>query len=366
MRCHTRQRSLALRRPFAASGWTIAARDVLIFSITDEETGHTGWGESAPLPAFGTENLSASWEALHSTEQALSGIRAIEIDDNPDLIVLIPALAGVPAARFAVECALIDLRSRIGGRTFAETLGGRFRDRVPVNAVIGAGSADDASAAASAAWRLGYGCIKLKVGAGSLEEDVARIRAVRLAVPADVLLRLDANGAWDFGEAEQALRECALYDIEYIEQPVPAAAIDELAALTVLGILPIAADESAQDLAQARTLLARHAVDLFVVKPMAAGGLRECRRFALEASARGCDVVFTSLIDSSLGRHAVAQLCASLPTSHRHHGLATGELFLEDTHRDVLSEGAFVLPGTPGLGIVPDEDQTGETYAEKK
>ncbi|MFA6235062.1 MAG: enolase C-terminal domain-like protein, partial [Bacteroidota bacterium] len=140
---------------------------------------------------------------------------------------------------------------------------------------------------------------------------------------------------------------------EYIEQPVSAGELDELAALTALGVIPVAADESVQNLEQARLLLDRRAVSLFVVKPMAAGSLADCRRFAIEAAEQGCDVVFTSLIDSSIGRHAVAQLCASLPSAPRHHGLATGSLFLEDTHRDNIVQGSFLLPEDAGLGITP-------------
>lgn len=274
----------------------------------------------------------------------------------------IPDLAAAPAARFAVECALLDLDARIRGISMAAALGGRYRDSIPVNAVIGGGDAVEAGADAEAAWKAGFTCVKIKVGGGSLEEDIARVRAVRLAVPDDVLLRLDANGAWDFGAAEQALREFALYDIEYIEQPVAADEVDELAALTGLGIMFVAADESAQNLEQAHMLLARGAVNLFVIKPMAVGSLCACRAFALEAAERGCDVVFTSLIDSAIGRNAVAQLCASLPHSPRHHGLATGSLFLEDTGHDRIVQGHFLLSDVAGLGIspmgIPGEQET--------
>jgi o-succinylbenzoate synthase len=351
MHSQVQQRSLLLRRPFKTSGWTLTKRDILLFSIHDDELGLSGWGEAAPLPTFGTERYSVCHRALENAANAFKRRGVISSRDIPDIDALIPALREAPTARFAVECALLDMQSRMNGISIAETLGGKYRSSIAVNLVIGAGSAAESAAAAEEAWRNGYGCLKLKVGSGALDEDIDRIRAVRLAVPAEMLLRLDANCAWDFEEAEQALREFAPYDIEYIEQPVPPTQVDELAALTVLGIIPIAADESAQNLTQARLLLERRAVNVFVVKPMAAGGLRDCRRFALEAMAEGCDVVFTSLIDSSIGRHAVAQLCASLPSVTRHHGLATGALFLEDTHRDNIAQGGFLLPAGAGLGI---------------
>ena len=248
------------------------------------------------------------------------------------------------AAGFAVESALLDLRARTDGVSLSVLLGGPSAgqvsvNRVRVNAVLGMMGPDETAAAAVQAWEAGFTCLKLKVGAAALEDDIDRIRAVRLAVPEEMLLRLDANGAWEFPEAEEALREFSFYDIEYIEQPVAAADIDELAALTQLGIIPVAADESAQNLMQARELLERDAANLYVIKPMAAGSLLASRRFAM---------------DASVGRHAVAQLCASLPFDLRHHGLATGQLFSEDTFADHLAGGCFVIPEGPGLGITPD------------
>ncbi|MDX9759458.1 MAG: o-succinylbenzoate synthase [Bacteroidota bacterium] len=357
MHCTIEPYHFPLRQPFVTSGWTLTSREILLFSITDETRAVTGWGESAPLPAFGTEDLARSRAALDAARQTLAAMTEIPAPDALRLTEWIPALTHAPAARFAVECALLDAYARGRNMTLRALLaeGEDFRpvDRVPVNAVIGALSLEDTAAAAARACEHGFSCLKLKVGSGPIEDDIARIRAVIMAVPEGIRLRLDANGAWDFAEAELALHEFAIYDVEYVEQPVPAADIDEFSALTALGIIPLAADESAQDLAQARTLLAREAVDLFVLKPMAAGSLRDARRFAIDAHARGRETVFTSLIDSSIARHAVAQLCASLPFPMRPQGLATGLSFERDTHRDRLEDGYFLLSGEPGLGIDP-------------
>lgn len=357
MKCSIDQYGFPLRRPFVTSGWTVTTRDVILFSVSDGTHGATGWGEAAPLPAFGTEDHATALAALDDAQSFLAAMRDIPAPDTLRLTEWIPALTRTPAARFAVECALLDAYARGKGWTLRALLAGdaasRPADRVPVNAVIGSMPPEETAAEAARAWETGFTCLKLKVGSTSIDDDIARIRAVIMAVPESVTLRLDANGAWDFAEAEHALHEFAIYDVEYVEQPVPASEVDELSALTALGIIPLAADESAQDLAQARALLEREAVDLFVLKPMAVGSLLEARRFAIEAHARGRETVFTSLIDSSVARHAVAQLCASLPFLTRPHGLATGSSFERDTHDDHIEAGHFILPDGPGLGIDP-------------
>ena len=343
-----------LHRPFRSSGWEIAVRDVLLLRL-DDEAGHTGWGEAAPLPLFGTESLDQSWAMLREISEAESMRRIDARGQLEDIDAIFPALAAAPTARFALESALLDMRARQQDVSLAQLLGEASpRNRIPVNAVAGGGSPAEAAAAASAASRQGYRCIKMKVGAADPDEDAARLRALRLAVPAEMSVRLDANGAWYFNTAEHAMRLFAPYGIEYIEQPVAAEDVDELTALTGLGIIPVAADEAAQRLDDARLLLQRRGVDVLVIKPMAAGGLRSVRELACQAQAMGVDVVLTSFIDSAVGRNAVAQLCASLPFPLRHQGLSTGSLFALDSGRDTVVEGELRLAGGAGTGMQPE------------
>ncbi len=343
-----------LHRPFRSSGWEIAVRDVLLLRLEDD-AGHAGWGESAPLVPFGTESLAQASAML----QEISVSDVVRRGDVRDLLdgidTVFPALASMPTARFALESAALDLQARQQHVALAQLLGGAPpRSSVPVNAVAGGGSPAEAAAAASDAVRQGYRCIKMKIGAVDPEEDAARLRALRLAVPPDVAVRLDANGAWDFNTAEHAMRLFEPFDIEYIEQPVPAEDVDELAALTGLGIIPVAADEAAQHIADARLLLQRRSVDVLVIKPMAAGGLLAVRELACDAHATGVATVLTSFIDSAVGRNAVAQLCASLPFPLRHQGLSTGSLFAADSARDIIADGALQLPAGAGTGLQPD------------
>ena len=77
--------------------------------------------------------------------------------------------------------------------------------------------------AALQAIEAGFTTLKLKAGAERETEDlVARVRAIRQAVGPDVRLRLDVNGAWDLPTAEDRLDAVARFDIQYVEQPLPA------------------------------------------------------------------------------------------------------------------------------------------------
>ncbi|MFB6255289.1 MAG: enolase C-terminal domain-like protein, partial [Haloplanus sp.] len=102
---------------------------------------------------------------------------------------------------------------------------------VPVNATIGDGSVAETVAAARAGVGDGFTCLKMKVGAGDLDRDVARLRAVREAVGSGVTLRADANAAWDRGTAREAVDAFASLDCSYLEQPLAPDDLDGHAAL---------------------------------------------------------------------------------------------------------------------------------------
>ncbi len=347
--------SLRLHKPFRVSSWTIAARDIVILQIADPGTGLSGYGEAAPLQAFGTESLDECLSALEmfAREYSRSGLDAESLAG--ERLRIFNAMQGAPTARCAVETAMLDLLAREKRMTLAGLLGAVSGSaRIPVNAIVGGGTIEETLRSAGRAVENGFTCLKLKVGAGTPDEDVERVAAVRALVGQHILIRLDANGAWDLPTAQEMLRRLAASDIEYIEQPVKS--IQDLAVLKRQATIPIAADESAQLPAEAERIIREAAADVLVLKPMTAGGPLAAMRLAEMALSAGIDVVFTSFIDSSVGRHAVAQLCAAMPQLTRHHGIATGALFLDDTGRDEIFDGYFHLSNEPGIGMIPDLD----------
>ncbi len=160
-----------------------------------------------------------------------------------------------------------------------------MRDAVEVNGIVPALPPSQAAARAVAS---GCATVKIKVAAvgQSLDDDVARVAAVREALPS-ARIRVDANGGWRLSEAVDALRELAPFGLEYAEQPC--ATVEDLAALRArdLGVL-IAADESIRRAADPLRVKAAGAADIAVLKVQPLGGPRACLRLAEELGpARG-------------------------------------------------------------------------------
>jgi L-alanine-DL-glutamate epimerase-like enolase superfamily enzyme len=211
----------------------------------------------------------------------------------------------------------------------------------------------DVEAQARRAVAEGFGTLKLKVGLDP-EGDVARVAAAKRACDPATRIRIDANGAWGEDEAQRFLERIARFDLELVEQPVPAHDLAALARLRRVSPVPLAADESASSEDAARRVLAGGCTDVLILKPSVLGGLRTAWRIALAAERAGIDVVVTSLLDSGLGIAAAAHLAASLPGDRYAAGLATQRLIAEDLIDPIdITDGALHLPPGPGLGVVP-------------
>lgn len=66
----------------------------------------------------------------------------------------------------------------------------------------------------------GFRAVKLKTGAGSLKDEVTRIRATRDAIGGDVKLMLDMNGAFDLSACIEFAHAVAPFDITWLEEPL--------------------------------------------------------------------------------------------------------------------------------------------------
>src|SRR6266550_3518048 len=115
------------------------------------------------------------------------------------------------------------------------------RDRIPVNVTVPAVGPEQAAAIVA---RSGCRTAKVKVAERDQTDadDIERVEAVRDALGPDGRIRVDANGAWEPGQAARALRRLARFGLEYAEQPC--ATLDELAELRRHIDIPVAADES--------------------------------------------------------------------------------------------------------------------------
>jgi O-succinylbenzoate synthase len=201
------------------------------------------------------------------------------------------------------------------------------RDRIPVNVTVPACSPERAREIVLAS----AGCRTAKVTVAEPgqdpAQDEARLEAVRDALGADGLVRIDANGGWAVEEAVRriAVLERAAGGLEYVEQPV--ASVEDLALVRRRVGVRIAADESIRRAVDPYRVRDLEAADIAVLKVQPLGGVRACLRIAEDIAM---PVVVSSAVESSVGIAAGVALAAVLPELPHACGLATVQLLTDD------------------------------------
>ncbi|MBY6676865.1 o-succinylbenzoate synthase [Rhodococcus sp. BP-332] len=229
------------------------------------------------------------------------------------------------------------------------------RDHVEVNATVPAVPAAEVPAVLARYSGTRTAKVKVAEKGQTLDDDVARVEAVRALVPT---VRVDANGGWTVDEAETALRALTENgDLEYAEQPC--ATVEELAEVRrrVRGV-SIAADESIRRAEDPLRVVRAGAADVAVVKVPPLGGVRAVLRLAEELAQYGVPVVVSSALDSAIGMSAGLAAAAALPSSAAC-GLGTGALFVTD-----VAEPRALVDGRLRVDtVVPDADRLRELAA---
>lgn len=287
---------LPLQAPLrTAHGWW-KEREGLIVRLEDE-SGGVGFGEVAPIPWFGTETV----------------IEAEEICRKFGAMVSDETLDEIPRRLGCVRFGLAQARER---RPVEEA-----SQRLLVAALLPAGR--DAVKVLRAKLEEGFFAFKWKVGVGAVADEWGVLDDLLAQLPGHAKLRLDANGSWNRRDASRWLERCADRPIEFVEQPVAPAEEDALQGLAQDYPVTLALDESVVGLAEARRWQAMGWPGIFVIKPTLAGPINEVREWIIMTKA---DLVFSSAIETALGRSSVLRTALALP-GKRALGFGIGGIF---------------------------------------
>jgi L-alanine-DL-glutamate epimerase-like enolase superfamily enzyme len=302
-----------------------------------EHEGIEGLGEASPSHYYG--------ESRELAEAALD-LWAPHLGDDPFALEAIErrlsvVLHGQHAAHAAIEMALHDWIGKKLGQPVWRLLG-LDPSRTPLSCVT-LGMAEPEEMERKLETVLDFPRIKVKLGAPGDVDNLKRIRARYRGS-----LQVDANTAWNAADAVRVLRAIEPLGIELVEQPVPRADLDGLRWVRERSGIPVYADESCHTLRDLGNLAGR--VDGVNLKIMKTGGLREMLRMIHAARALGLGVMLGSMVETSLGLSAAAQVA---PLAD-YLDLDGHWLLRDDPFTGAPQElGRIVLSELPGLGVAP-------------
>ncbi len=341
----------ALTRPYAIAGQEPIGTVGNVIVRIETETGLVGLGAGSPGEHVTGETLEACSKAIAS--ERLAWLVGRDARTLPLLCREAGAhTAGTPAARAAVDIALHDLAAQHLGVPLVEMLGRAHRE-LPTSITIGIKSVAETLSEADEYVSRGFRVLKAKIG-DALDLDVERLAKLRERVGSGVTIRVDANIGYTIEETARFFERTAPLAIEFIEQPVPREAFEEIRTLTPRRRARIAADESLHDEKDALALAAPEPLcGIYNIKLMKCGGVRPAMRIAAIAETAGIALMWGCMDESRISIAAALHAAFASP--------ATRFLDLDgslDLARDVvgggftLENGVMRTTDAPGLGVM--------------
>jgi L-Ala-D/L-Glu epimerase len=251
----------------------------------------------------------------------------------------------------AADLALYDLTGKLAHLPCYALFGGRVRSHVKIVRMVGIKPPAELQTAVGQLVEQGITHMKIKIGTG-MEEDVARIRAVREAFGKDVWIGVDGNGAYSPDQAIELSRALAPYDVALIEQPINYRDLDGLARVTAGSAIPIMADQCVDDAESALEVCRRRAAHIVSVKATKMGSLDECRRVFEICQAFDVRVHVGGSAGPAVVDVAVSQWAATIPGIDEECEVGEHQALLgEPTTGALIKNGRMEVGKAPGWGL---------------
>ena len=253
----------------------------------------------------------------------------------------------------AIDIAIWDLKGKILNQPVHKLLGGH-RDTVPAygSSINRNYTREELIKETTGYVKSGFKMIKMKIGGRDPNEDLERIKLMRETIGPNIDLAVDVNNGWSLTTAIRMAKKLEEYDIYWLEEPILADEIDNLAKLADETSIPIAVGENHYTKWEFKELIERGAVEIVQADIGKCGGVTEFIKIAAMADAYGLPICphHTEYID--------AALVAAVPNGLFHEYIheffdPMGQVFVDP----IKPENGEISPSNkPGFGIELNEE----------
>ena len=343
-----KQIALPLKQTFKiALGTDYEYVGVVIRIETDEEI--VGIGEASPSARITGETTKTVIDVIENKlKPLLIGKSPLDMEKLLDEINY--AILYNSSAKCAIDIALHDIISKYAKLPLYKLLGG-FKEEIITSITIGIKGIKDTVLEARELVAQGTKVIKIKIGLNPVL-DIEKIKSLREEIGYDVKIRVDANQGYEPSDAIQVLRKIEQYEIEFAEQPVAYWDIQGLKQVREHSGIPIMVDESLHSTYDAINLIRENACDIFNIKIMKSGGIREASKIASIAESAGIPCMLGCMVETRIGVGAATHLALALKNIK--FADLDGHLFLKE---DIVEGGVITEKGVnrvtskAGIGV---------------
>lgn len=322
-----------------------------------------GWGESTP---FGSNYIAAHARGVRAGIDEIAphliGRDPRQLDRIND--AMDDALMGHQHAKAAIDAACWDIFGKSVNLPVCELLGGSTECRMPVISSIYAGDPEDMRARVADYRARGYRGHSVKIGAldseGGPKLDAERINAALADQKPGEYFIVDANGGM---VPETALRLLSMLpDTHDFVLEAPCATWRETLSVRKRCQVPVILDELIQNDSDIIDLITHDAADGVGLKITKAGGLTHSRRHRDMCRASGLTMSVQDTVGSTIAFAAIAHLGQTVPPHLLRCILDCRDMVAINTalfDAPVL-DGGVLVPDSPGLGLIVNEEQFGD------
>ncbi|MFN3324169.1 MAG: dipeptide epimerase [Bryobacteraceae bacterium] len=301
--------------------------------------GLTGYGEGAPIPRY-HESAATAKKVIESVGDLLAAADPWQFSVILDKVFA--QVEGEFAAKAAIDIALLDW---VGKRLDVPLYRyfGLDPKQAPITTFsIGIDTPEKTKQKVLEAEP--FPVLKIKVGLKNDEETIEAVRSVTKKP-----LRVDANEGWtDKEEAVRKINWLESQGVEFIEQPMPAAMIEETRWVRSRVHIPVIADEACLHPTDIPKLA--EAYDGVNIKIDKCGGLLEGFRMIQIAKSLKLKTMLGCMISSSVAISGAAQLSPMVDYADLDGHLLIGNDPFEGVG---VENGKLILPDRPGIGVRP-------------
>ena len=308
---------LKFKRPSGTSRGLLKEKETWFLKLTDKD--QIGIGECGMYRGLSVDDRPDFEDRLHELCHLINENQNIP----PDF------LKEFPAIQMGYETALLSFNAKNIFELFPSKFT-RGEEDIPINGLVWMGDLTFMKEQISEKIAQGFTCIKLKIGALDFENEIELLKGIRSSFSKEkLILRVDANGAFQRSDIMDKLKKLSDLGIHSIEQPIAANQQEVMREVCAITPLPIALDEEligCFDKADRAALLDKIKPQYIILKPTLLGGFKSCEEWIELAEARSIGWWITSALESNLGLNAIAQWTYNLEP-HSFQGLGTGGLF---------------------------------------
>ena len=289
------------------------------------------WAEASPLPGFSDESFAEVSSILTDRLADLNTFLTSDFELH-ELRKWLSSWPAAPSLQYALSylgLRILALRNKCCPSSFFPF---DLSPTLYINDIVGMSEPDEVRHRVHLSGKLGFTTIKFKAGT-NLRELAEILKDVSADNPG-LRFRIDANQGWPTDKLSQFGTLFSELPVEYVEEPCRYRSTTDLRERVSSLRLPVALDESIRSFEQLKTTKTSIPSLFIVIKPALYGSIFEMMETIFTIRSKRTKMVFSTLLESKIGRDMTLFCAAMMGDPNLAHGLNTGFLFKEDLQPD--------------------------------